>query len=146
MKKQKVVSVFVIICLGFLLSFSTGALTASAAKPIELKVATWNPPPPFPISATEVKWAKMVEEKSGGEVTFKFFWAGGLASLRDTYRAVQSGVAEIGFWLPGVLPGLHELNELPCCPCWVQTVWRRLPRCITRCARNFLNSTPNAKA
>jgi len=117
MKKQKSVFLIVgILVVALSLPFFTGIFSESVAAPLELKVATWNPPPPFPISATEVKWAKMVEEKSGGEVTFKFFWAGGLASLRDTYRAVQSGVAEIGFWLPGVLPGLHELNEYTVLP------------------------------
>ena len=116
MKKQTVVYLVLSIALGLSLSLGCGIAPASAAGPIELKVATWNPPPPFPISATEEKWAKMVEEKSGGEVKFKFFWAGGLAALRDTYRTVQSGVAEIGFWLPGVLPGLHELNEYTALP------------------------------
>jgi TRAP-type C4-dicarboxylate transport system substrate-binding protein len=111
MKRQKTVSMFVGIFLVLLSSVFVGASFVSAAGPIELKVATWNPPPPFPISATAVKWAKMVEEKSGGRVKITFFWAGGLASLRDTYRTVQTGVADIGFWLPGVLPGLHTLNE-----------------------------------
>jgi TRAP-type C4-dicarboxylate transport system substrate-binding protein len=117
MKKQKSSFLYLGIMLAaFNLLFLTGFSAESMAAPLELKVATWNPPPPFPISVTEEKWAKMVEEKSGGEVTFKFFWAGGLASLRDTYRTVQSGVADIGFWLPGVLPGLHELNEYTVLP------------------------------
>ena len=110
MSRQKSGIMLVSIVLVLLLTVFTTAAFA-AAKPIELKVATWNPPPPFPISTSAVKWAKMVEEKSEGAVKITFYWAGGLASLRDTYRTVQTGVADIGFWLPGVLPGLHTLNE-----------------------------------
>ena len=108
MRNQKCRIFFIGIFLVFSLSFFT---TVYAQSPIELKVATWNPPPPFPPSTPAEKWAKMVEEKSGGAVKIVFYWAGGLASLRDTYRTVQTGVAEIGFWVPGVLPGLHTLSE-----------------------------------
>ena len=111
MKTQKGFTLFFGIFFLILLFTCSAVHAASGTKPIELKVATWNPPPPFPISASAVKWAKMVEEKSGGRVKLTFYWGGGLASLRDTYRTVQSGVADIGFWLPGVLPGIHTLNE-----------------------------------
>ena len=108
MRSQKCRILFIGIFLVFFLSFIA---ETHAQPPIELKVATWNPPPPFPISTTAEKWAKMVEEKSGGAVKIVFYWAGGLASLRDTYRTVKTGVAEIAFWVPGVIPGLHSLNE-----------------------------------
>lgn len=115
MESKKSIVIFICIFMAFFLLVSTSTY-AESKKPIELKVATWNPPPPFPISASAVKWAKMVEEKSGGAVKITFFWGGGLASLRDTYRVVQTGVAEIGFWLPGVLPGIHTLNEYTLLP------------------------------
>ncbi len=115
MKKHKPLSQFIAV-FSVLLFFCLLIPALSQAGPIELKVATWNPPPPFPISTSAEKWAKMVEEKSGGRVKITFFWAGGLAALRDTYRAVQTGVADIGFWLPGVLPGLHTLNEYTLLP------------------------------
>ena len=116
MKKQKAVPLFFSIFLVLLVTVFMNAPFPAAAQPIELKLATWNPPPPFPISTSAEKWAKMVEDKSGGRVKITFFWAGGLASLRDTYRAVQTGVADIGYWVPGVLPGIHTLNEYPLLP------------------------------
>jgi TRAP-type C4-dicarboxylate transport system substrate-binding protein len=116
MKNQKLITFFISIFMVIFLSIFTSAYAESKVKPIELKVATWNPPPPFPISTSAEKWAKMVEEKSGEQVKITFFWAGGLASLRDTYRTVQTGVADIGFWLPGVLPGIHTLNEYTLLP------------------------------
>lgn len=111
MKSQKAITIFVSLFLSISLFFITGIYVEAADKPIELKVATWNPPPPFPISTTAEKWAKMVEEKCGGKVKITFYWASALASLKDTYRVAKTGVAEIGFWVPGVIPGLQDLND-----------------------------------
>jgi len=65
--------------------FLTTATAASKAKPIELKLATWNPPQ-IAVSKAMERWAKLIEEKSGNRVKITFYWAQALAAYPDTYR------------------------------------------------------------
>ena len=109
--KRRTLFVFIgILTLVFVFPFLTTATAQSKAKPIELKVATWNPPQ-INLSKTMRKWADMVEERSGGRVKITFYWAQALAAYLDTYRATQSGIAEMGTWVIGIISGLHPLNE-----------------------------------
>jgi TRAP-type C4-dicarboxylate transport system substrate-binding protein len=110
MKNEKKTIMCIIIFLAFLLSCFATAYAQSSTKPMEIKVATWNPPHIAP-SKIVVKWAKMVEERSGGKVKFVFYWASALAKLPDTFRATQTGIADMGMWVIGAVSGLTPLNE-----------------------------------
>ena len=110
MKKQLRFTIIAILILVFLFPFLSTASAQSKAKPIELKVATWNPPQ-INLSKVMRKWADMVEERSGGRVKITFYWAQALAAYLDTYRATQSGIADMGQWVIGIISGLHPLNE-----------------------------------
>lgn len=101
-----VIGFFVIIAL----SLFTIGTAASESKPIELKVATWNPPQ-IPPSQVIQEWAKIVEERSGGKVKFTFYFSSSLCKLEDTFRATQTGLADVGFWVIGAVAGLTPLNE-----------------------------------
>jgi TRAP-type C4-dicarboxylate transport system substrate-binding protein len=94
----------------FAITFCLLAPVHAASKPIELKVASWNPPHIAP-SKTMQAWAKEVEEKTEGQVKFTFFWASSLAKLQDNFRATQTGLADIGQWVIGAVSGLTPLNE-----------------------------------
>ena len=111
MKKRKVLS---LVC-GVVLIFSLSFLTSALAAPIELKVSSWTPPQ-LPIAKLTEKWARMVEERSGHTVKLTFYWAGTLASYPDSYRVVQTGVADIGNYVFGMVSGLHTLNEFTSLP------------------------------
>ena len=110
MKSQNRVVVFAGIFLVISFFFFTVTYAASTAKPMELKVATWNPEHIAPSQIVQ-KWAKMVEERSGGKVKFAFYWASSLAKLQDNFRATQTGIADIGMWVVGAVSGLTPLNE-----------------------------------
>jgi TRAP-type C4-dicarboxylate transport system substrate-binding protein len=110
MKNQKRIVLLASILMIISLSFFATAYAESKAKPMELKVATWNPPHIAP-SVIVKKWAKAVEERSGGKVKFVFYWASSLAKLPDTFRATQTGLADVGMWVYGAVSGLTPLNE-----------------------------------
>jgi TRAP-type C4-dicarboxylate transport system substrate-binding protein len=110
MKNKKLTALIIGIFLITALSFFTIGTAASETKPIELKVATWNPPQIDP-SKTAVEWAKLVEERSGGKVKFVFYWASSLCQMQDTFRATQTGLADVGMWVIGNVAGITPLNE-----------------------------------
>lgn len=86
-------------------------------KPIELKVSTWGPPQ-LPISQVNEEWAHMIEEQSGGRVKFTFYWGESLVKAGDTWKAIQTGITDIGYYVLGFSggPALHALNGLTALP------------------------------
>jgi TRAP-type C4-dicarboxylate transport system substrate-binding protein len=115
MKMQKLVALGIGIFFVFFLAFFTVAHAESPAKPIELKVSDWDPAQ-LPMCKVVEKWGKMVEEKSGGKVKLTFYWSGSLVAFKDTYRAMETGVTDIGHWVLGTIPGIHILNEFTSLP------------------------------
>lgn len=87
------------------------SLSPTIEEPIELKVSTWGPPQ-LPISKANKEWAEMIEERSGGRVSFNFYWNQSLVKASDTWKAIQTGIADIGYYVIGFNedPGLHALN------------------------------------
>ena len=99
----------------FFLCFFNPVSGASKDKPIELKASSTNPSQ-LAISKLVQEWGKKVEERSGGKVKITFYWAGELATYRDNYRIIQSGVADLGSWTASLIMGaqpLHEFMSLP---------------------------------
>jgi TRAP-type C4-dicarboxylate transport system substrate-binding protein len=115
MKMQKLVALCAGIFFVFFLVFFTVAHAESPAKPIELKVSSWNPAQ-LPMCQLVEKWGKLVEAKSEGRVKLTFYWSGSLVAFKDTYRATQTGVTDIGHWVLGTIPGIHILNEFTSLP------------------------------
>lgn len=114
--KLRTLFVFIgILTLIFLFPFLTTATAESQSKPIELKLATWDPPQ-IAVSKAKERWANLIEEKSGNRVKITFYWAQALAAYPDTYRATQSGIADMGTWVFGITSGLHSLNEFNSLP------------------------------
>ena len=85
-------------------------VSLAIAKPIELKVSSWTPPQ-LPIAKVTEEWGRKIEEQSGGTVKLVFYWSQTLAAYKDSYRVVQTGVADIGNYVIGLNPGIHPLNE-----------------------------------
>ena len=85
--------------------------------PIELKVATWGPAQ-LPISRVNQEWADIIEERSGGKVKFTFYWAQSLVKAGDTWKAIQTGITDIGYFVLGFGgdPVLHALNGFTSLP------------------------------
>jgi TRAP-type C4-dicarboxylate transport system substrate-binding protein len=87
------------------------SVTPAIEEPIELKVSTWGPPE-LPISKVNEEWAKRIEEMCGGKVKFTFYWDQSLVKASDTWKAIQTGITDIGYYVIGFTedPELQALN------------------------------------
>jgi hypothetical protein len=72
----------------------------AAVKPIVLKMTTHNPPA-LSVSITEKAWADKVKELSGGRLELQLYFSESLAKQTEVFKAVQTGVADIGYMVVG---------------------------------------------
>lgn len=55
---------------------------------------------------------KWIEEITGGRAKVTVYWANSLVPARDTYRALQVGIADFGYVSAAVNPGIFPLTEI----------------------------------
>ncbi|OGO43737.1 MAG: hypothetical protein A2Z05_05710 [Chloroflexi bacterium RBG_16_60_22] len=84
---------------------------AAPAKVYNLKFNDWGPAQII-IGQREQEWAKLIEERTNGRVKTTIYFAQSLAKYADTYRAVESGIADFSIYVIGVTQGIHELNRI----------------------------------
>jgi TRAP-type C4-dicarboxylate transport system substrate-binding protein len=78
-------------------STAAAPLSAKASiKPITLKFAEYSPPTEERADAG-ARWAKLIEERSGGRLKVEIYYSETLAKLADVYKATQTDVADIGY-------------------------------------------------
>ena len=70
------------------------ATTAGAAFAVELRLSVETPPGHVRNLAAE-RWAELIEEKSGGEITVEVFPSGQLYKSADAIRALASGALDM---------------------------------------------------
>lgn len=93
------------------------ATAATAAEPIQLKMATsWPKASPGP-GQTADRLAQRIEVLSGGRIKVKLFAAGELVSPLEVFDAVQSGAADLGhsaaFFWQGKMPAAAFFTAVP---------------------------------
>ena len=103
--------------LGFLLVFSLGGQIENAsAQTIELKFAHQNPPKGHTTVKFLNPWMKKVEAATNGRVKIVSYPAQSLAKAKETFAAVEGGVAEMG-WVPlGYYQGQFSLSDVMTLP------------------------------
>jgi TRAP-type C4-dicarboxylate transport system substrate-binding protein len=84
-------------------------------KPIELKLADWNPPKAGVAQITQ-KMADMIGEKSGGKLKIRVYTAESLVKMVEVFRGVQTGVADISYCTAAVMGSPLELNKVTSLP------------------------------
>lgn len=81
------------------------------AKPIELKIANFQPP--LHKSNEMLKnWASLIEKETGGKVRFVIYPGSTLAKARDTYNATVTGIADMSWAFAGYSRGRFHLSEV----------------------------------
>lgn len=85
--------------------------TGSAQAKVEMKLAHFVTPK-HTFSKWLVKWAKEVEQKSGGEITFKIFPGSQMGPPPKYYDIARTGRAEVVWSAHGFTPGRFPLTEL----------------------------------
>lgn len=99
---------------------STQATTpiSSTGKAITIRLAptTTGPPPGLGITLIATEMAKILEERTQGQVKFEIYWSETLAKGTELVNAVQTNIANMAylrtFAEPGKLP-LATVGELP---------------------------------
>jgi TRAP-type C4-dicarboxylate transport system substrate-binding protein len=76
---------------------------------IELKHASAFPPP-SPLSQITQQWADKVYEESDGRLKITCYFGASLVGSDEMYRAVESGITDMGHYTLGTDPGLTPLN------------------------------------
>jgi len=79
-------------------------------------MATAQPPTSFLHTEVWVPFAQELEERTNGRVKVTLYHSGSLLSLTDTFDGVISGVADIGYAVPGKSPGRFPLISVTALP------------------------------
>ncbi|MFC1815398.1 TRAP transporter substrate-binding protein [Thermodesulfobacteriota bacterium] len=85
-------------------------ILSAAAKPIEIKIANFQPP--LHKSNEMLKnWAERIEKETNGKVKFILYPGSTLAKAKDTYDAVVNGIADMCWTFAGYTRGRFHLAE-----------------------------------
>ena len=124
MKKRGLRTLFkgmcvIVVTLVLMVVMSIGAKPAPA-KVIELKFAYHTAPTqPLAVNGLNV-WAKNVEKATGGRVKIIVYPAQTLCKGRDTWEAVKTGIADVGFAYMGLFAGRFPVTDVIALPCMGQ--------------------------
>jgi TRAP-type C4-dicarboxylate transport system substrate-binding protein len=95
--------------------FGTASTAASAASPVELKLAhAWATT--HHVHVILDQWTKDVEQATKGRVKITIYPGGALSTAVQLYDTVRTGVADLAWFLQGYTPGKFPLTsviELP---------------------------------
>jgi len=81
------------------------------AKVYNLKYIDWGPEF-WDIGVRAKEWIAEVDRLTGGKVKIEAYFAESLVKRMDTYRAIETGVADIALYVLGGNPGVHQLNRV----------------------------------
>jgi TRAP-type C4-dicarboxylate transport system substrate-binding protein len=102
----------------FLASLLIGGLIASAPavaqdfKPMKLKVAS-NYPATSLFSRVQQHYFDQVTKKTGGQVTFEWFYGGVLLKATDVFPGISRSVVDIGFTVPAAFnPREYPISDI----------------------------------
>jgi len=90
---------------------AVGVSSASAASTVELKIAHFVTPK-HSVSQWIERWAKDLEARSNGELSFKIFPGSQLGPPPKYHGLVKKGQVDIAWFAHGFTPGVFPLTEL----------------------------------
>lgn len=109
MRKSLLIAMVAFCLAALAATVAPGPALAQQAKPIELSFAH-SIPPVVPLTKVYEQWGKMLAERSGGRVKINFYWSESLLKASEFFRGVQTGQADISFYVVGIDYGLMPLN------------------------------------
>jgi len=118
-KRVSVYFLVLLITIGLLLSGCGGAektntdasKQAEQPKVIKMKLQH-HEPPASKLNLAFEEWAKMIKEKTNGQVEITIYPAETLGKGKDSYSMVVNGIADLA-WVPtGMVPGKFPLTEV----------------------------------
>jgi len=110
MEKKSLLTMWVGIALAFLLA------TPAFSQPIKLSLAYQNAPGAWGSVNGLQPWVKKVEEATKGKVKIDVYYNQTLVKAVDTWNAVKTGVADIGWCFHGYWPDMTPLADVVTLP------------------------------
>jgi TRAP-type C4-dicarboxylate transport system substrate-binding protein len=89
---------------------------AAAAQDIKLTFADQNPPTAWGPTNALQPWLKQVEAATNGKVKFEVYPSQTLVKGPDMWKAVRSGVADVGWCFHGYWPEMTPLSDVVTLP------------------------------
>lgn len=114
--KQSFLSTGLIACAVCAVALCLLSPTQAQAKSVELSVALHIPPKAAPYPNAFLPWTEEITKQTDGRVTFKFYLSQTLVKVRDAYKGVKNGIADITWFPFGNMQGrfpLASVIELP---------------------------------
>lgn len=84
--------------------------SSSLAQVIEIKISHYLPPSQT-IHKELTRWSEELKEKSGGRLQATVYPSGQMGPLPRQFDLARTGVADMAFFLPGILPGRFPMTE-----------------------------------
>jgi len=106
MKKR---DVFGLVSVVFFVLFFTLDLSA---KPIKLNMAFQDSEKSHGYTQALAPWVKQVEEATNGKVSIQVYASQTLTKGKDTWKALRSGTADLGWCFHGYWPGLTPMADV----------------------------------
>ncbi len=103
----------VLVTAGFLVM---GVTAVGTAKSITLRFAYQNPKTSWGGMNAMDPWARQVEKATNGKVKIQVFYAQTLTKGKNTWNAVKSGIADMGWCFHGYWPGMTPLTDVVSLP------------------------------
>src|SRR3990170_4216773 len=91
-------AVFAVIALAVFLTAGIGPAPAAAQEfpRLQIKVAAQSPEADLTSHATKF-WGEMISQRTGGRITFQYFWGGSLLTLPQMFDGVRDGLTDAGY-------------------------------------------------
>lgn len=109
MKKLLLVCLAVVIASTLSLTFI--GCPAQEPEVYNLKYSDWGPEF-WDIGVRAQEWIAAVEERTDGRVQIEAYFSEALLKQPDTYRGVETGLADIALYVLGGNPGIHQINRV----------------------------------
>jgi len=90
---------------------SISSPTTTTSKVWNLKFNDWAQPN-IPWGKRNIIFADMIKERTNGRVNITWYWNETLSKMPDTWRNVQTGVADGSLYVYGINAGVHKLNTI----------------------------------
>jgi len=80
-------------------------------KVYKLRYSDWGPPF-IDLGVRAKEWMAAVEERTQGRIHIDGYWSESLMKADDTFRGVETGIADIALYVLGGSQGVHQINRV----------------------------------
>ena len=89
---------FAVVTLGFFLGAGSNSFPEAAEEIPRMQVKLASHAPEADLTSRQIKfWAETITQRTGGRITFQYFWSGSLLNIAQQFDGVRDGLTDIGY-------------------------------------------------